>query len=86
MTKLNTTESKIHDHLKRRAGREVMLEEIASIIYSGRKRPKHWYGSTAATMRTLTLKCAAMGIDAVMRTSRLGRGGRAVYCIKGDKS
>lgn len=84
MLNFNATEKKIHDYMQRRAGLDVDLEDIARLMYQGRKRPLYWHGSCAAIMRTFILKNTAKGSEAVTRISRLGRGGVAVYRM-GDK-
>ncbi len=83
MLNFNATERKIHDYMERRSGLNVDLGDIARLIYQGRKRPPHWRGSCAAIMRTFILKNMAKGGEAVTRTSRLGRGGAAVYRMEG---
>ena len=62
-------------------GTDVSIEDLSVEIYQDRPRPKGWRKSVSATMRMLQMKCAVLGGPVqFFRKSRLGAGGKAVYC------
>ena len=75
---LSPMEKAIYDAILMDRSKLWTIDEIASVAYKQKERPVHWYGTLAATMRTLILKSRLLQIK-IVRTSQLGRGGKAEY-------
>lgn len=80
--KLTGAEKCFYDRIKKSAGKDVTIAELADAFYipGERTRPKNWHGSVAAIMRTVILKCQVSGdLKQITRTSTLGRSSQATY-------
>lgn len=68
---------------KRGPAKTLTADEIGTLIYNGRKRPKNWRGCVHVRMRNLSLKHAA-GSDRLVigRVSPLGRSNQAEYGLQ----
>lgn len=88
MVKLSKKETKVYEAMLKDPNRVWSASGIARLVHKGtvKDRPKYWYATTQAMMRTLSLKTKALGfLVHVNRVTKQGRGNIALYKLEEEK-
>lgn len=84
--RLNKKEQLILQKMQENVGKVFTADEIASIYYGVKPRPKNWRNGILCFMRSLALKLENQHLRAgagplLIRNSSLGRGNEAAYKV-----